>query len=469
MNRPRSYILIVILSICAICSATIYIWNFLSATGTEEIAGWKKQLSPVIEKANQAIVALEADQPLGDRGLIARNCGSGFIIDPAGLILTNEHIIHGAQRIIATLADQRKYQANLLASDMRSDIALLKIDADNFICLAIAPPEQLAIGQLVIALGNPLGTGSDGTAVATFGRINRLKQKLNPPLDDENDRFYDNLIQSDARILPGSSGGPLINELGQAIGINTAIATALVSGRQFGFAITLDETALGKIAHLETGRTKEYAFMGVETSEIDEYTQKMLGLKDLSGVKVRLVLPGSPAQTASLQTGDVIRAIDGRRMHSPDELISCLNHYQVGQTVAIDILRPSLTNYITAEEITIPVRLAQRTLADLKGYKHEAKLNSIIAWGMEVKSLTSWRKYKLNLPPNQTGVLVYQVKPGSPADRKGIKAGAVIIKIAQQYNVVDLADFGDIARKYRTIPTMELLPAQPTLGIDQTK
>jgi len=441
---------VLILAICALVASAVYIWRFTQGP-FDKYALWQKELGPVAQKAAKAVVAIETDQKVRRRVVLEKNAGSGFIIDTKGYIVTNEHVVHGAQTIYVTLADKRRFFGRLIAGDPRSDIALIKIDADNLHVLPFGKTDDLAPGQVVITLGNSLGTGADGKAVVTFGRITRLNQRLSPEIDQQNDRFYDNLIQTDAITEPGNSGGPLIDEHGGVIGLLTAMGSSVDSAERFGFAIALDGKNLRIIDQLKQSKLVQHAFLGVLTDRVDEAASKRLDIKDVSGALVAEVLLGSPAQISDIQIGDVIRGLDGARIYSPIDLISQISRSEPGRRMDVDILRGSKGR---SEKFSVGVTLAVRTLTDRNGYMEEAALKGKTVWGMQVKPLTNWRRGKLGIGLNHPGVVVYRVEPGTESYRRGIKAGFVVTGVAK-YKVDNLTDFAILAEKYQFLPQIE--------------
>ncbi len=315
---------------------------------------WVRWQEEYGQTAAEAVVAIESDKNLPQGDQIVQNSGSGFIIDPSGLIVTNQHVIEGAQTIRVTLHDKRTFIAKPIAADRRRDMAVLKIDLDNLPILPFGIAEKLVVGEPVIAMGNPLGTGADGTPVPTFGLINRLGANLNPV----EGRIYDNLIQTNATIMPGSSGGPLLNSKGKVVGINTAMGTGVKSGAIFGFAILLDLPTIDLIQKLSIGQIAPHAFLGVAPAyQIDTATQKRLGLKDISGALVGYVEPKTPANIAGIKKGDLIRSIGDQRIFNRNDLFSAINRYKPGQTVIIKLKR-GING--TSKDISLKVLLTGR-------------------------------------------------------------------------------------------------------------
>jgi len=465
MSSKKTNILIVILAICSIVASVNYIQQFWSSSKGDDITIWYDLYGNVVERVSRSVVAIEALQHTSvGKNYIRRdsNSGSGFIFDSDGYIITNEHVIHNTHRIRITLADKRQYIAEVVAADRRTDIAVLKIDAENLDVLLINPPGRpIATGQVVIAMGNPLGTGSDGKPVATFGHINRLGQTLSTEIDPANDRYYDNLIQTSAITLPGSSGGPLVNELGYAIGIITAMTKAPSSDQQFGFAITLNQEILDRIDQLRNRQVLNHAFLGLELApSVDQETQDRLGLTEISGALVESAILGFPAYDAGVRPGDLIRAANGQRIYSREDLIAYINHCKLHELVQLELLRGSDGR---SRKLTLSVKLTGRDIKDIHGFQQEAAAISIIVWGMKIKPLTNWRKNIMSLDPGQNGVLVYALAPDSPADDFNIEAGAIITEINGN-TVDDLDDFIKLAQKYQDdMPNIKFLQPRPTL------
>ncbi|MBN2211534.1 MAG: trypsin-like peptidase domain-containing protein [Sedimentisphaerales bacterium] len=452
-NKRNLNVLIVILALVALVTAVLSVSSYLTRHRGDQ-AHWQQQFGAIAEQAGRSVVAITSEQETGIPSLTTMGAGSGFIIDPAGYLLTNEHVVHKAERITVTLADRRKYEAMLVAGDVRSDLAILKIECDGLIALPFAAPQSWSVGDVIIALGNPFNTGADGTAIATFGYINGLNKKLASDVDPYNDRFYDNLIQTDAMIQPGNSGGPLVNLRGEAIGINTAMGQIGTTGLQFGFAIALDERTQKQIQALITEGEITHAFLGVQVVAVDRKTQQRLDLKELSGAAVIRVLPGTPAMEGGLRVGDVIRGINNQRIYNPDDVIGTVNDLSPGSEAAILVLRREGEK---VTERTLKVRLARRRNGLVRGIIEESGQDDVTCWGMTVKPLTPWRRTMLGLSPQQRGVLVYEVLSGSPAEAAGLTPGVIITAIGGE-PIDNLDDFVIKAGFEEALGKMEWIP-----------
>lgn len=263
--------------------------------------------------------------------------GTGFIIQADGYILTNQHVIDGAQKITVKVENQESsYPATVVGEDRNLDLAVLKIGADNLPTLALGDSDLMRSGDPVIAIGNPLGLDHTVTAgvVSAKGR----------PITVE-DRYYTNLIQTDAAINSGNSGGPLINMAGQAIAINTAVST---QGQGIGFAIPIN-TAKEKIEELINTGGVAHPFLGIGMTELtDELRSQLSVAADVQGVVIARVESGTAASTAGLKTQDVLVTIDGHPVANSAEVQSYIDQQAVGQTIQMLIIRDGQNLTLTA-------------------------------------------------------------------------------------------------------------------------
>jgi len=302
-----------------------------------------RQASPAV--ANILTKATEYDffmDPVPVEG-----AGSGFVIDPRGYILTNNHVVEGAQTIEVVLGDRSRYQAKFIGADPRNDVALIKIDpkGKQLATLTLGDSSTLQVGQKVLAIGDPFGFQSTLTTgvVSALGRTVQTSQTT----------FIDEAIQTDAAINRGNSGGPLINSRGEVIGINSAIYTPSGTTAGIGFAIPINTAK--RIAHdlIADGRVHQ-AFLGVETIPIGGYLAGALDLPVQDGLLVQQVTQGGPAASAGIHGGDrvaqagmrrfyiggdVIVAIDGQTVASPLDVTLALNKKRPGDTVTVTLYR----------------------------------------------------------------------------------------------------------------------------------
>ena len=345
----------------------------------------------------------------GHRGSAPEHAlGSGFVIDPAGYVVTNNHVVDGAHKITVTLDDGSSHPAKIIGRDAKTDLALLKIDAGKplpYVGFGDSGKEQ--VGDWVVAVGNPFGLGGTVTAgiVSAHGR-------------NINEGPYDDFLQIDAPINPGNSGGPLFNQSGQVIGIDTAIYSPNGGSVGIGFAIP-SNLASQVIGQLREHGSVERGWLGVQMQPMTPALAKAVGLPNDDGVLVNQVLPDSPAEKAKLRQGDVITAFDGTRIKTPRELALLVARVQAGKTAKIDLWRDG-------HEQTVTVGIASQAKAEVEARNGDQEGGGI---GMALTSLSNDEREELGLGPSIKGVVVAQVAAGSPAEDSGIQPGDVIVRI----------------------------------------
>ena len=365
------------------------------------------------------------------------SAGSGVIVDPSGLILTNNHVIEDAIAIEVRLADRRAFAATLVQTDTRSDLAIIRIDAKDLPAARFNTSGRVEVGQWVIALGNPFGFGQDGRASVSHGVVSALGRNL-PGLAPGEDRYYGHLIQTDAPINPGNSGGPLLNLDGEVIGINTAIFSTSRGSQGLGFSIPIDEKTWAVIGKLRRGEEVAYGYLGVGVAEVTEAAGKRLGVEPRKGALVHRIEPDTPASKAGFQKDDVILAFNGVPVADEDELIREVGATPVGSKSTVDIVRDQ-------KPVTLTVTLAKRSLA-LAATRPAAVPGSRPSdvtrgsWrGIAVQVVTKDLADRLGLA-EPLGVLVNSVDRNSPAYLAGIRPGFVIDQIGKE-SITGVTDF----------------------------
>ncbi len=279
-------------------------------------------------------------QFFGDRRSRTREVkelGSGYIISPDGYIVTNDHVAGNASRITVTLTDGISYDAKLIGSDPVSDIALLKIDGDNFPYVEPGNSDEIIIGEWAIALGNPFGLFEvNDKPTVTVGVISATGMNLEPI----SDRYYLNMIQTDAAINGGNSGGPLVNSLGEVIGMNTLIFTAGSQGSiGLGFAIPINKVKSIIEELKDKGKIDRNFEIGMRIQSIDESIAKYYNLERTKGVIITKIYPGTPSDKAGLQVGDIILKINEFQINNDNTIFGVFYEFRTGQEIDIVIFR----------------------------------------------------------------------------------------------------------------------------------
>jgi serine protease Do len=276
--------------------------------------------------------------------------GTGFIVNGDGVIVTNYHVIEGGTEVVVTLQDGREIKGNVVGSDRTLDIAVIKIEGVNLPYAVLGDSDDLIIGEWAIAIGNPFGTLlQDNSPTVTVGVISAVDRRFSGSAEEG--RYYQNMIQTDAAINPGNSGGPLVNSLGQVVGINTFIFTKSGGNIGLGFAIPIN-TVKRVVREILTHGKVRTVWLGFQGQEISRLTASALGLSTTDGVIVTYVEADSPAADAGLQRGDVILEMDGVRVVGASDANAKLHALKVGDVLHLKVLREdrSLDIDVTAKE-----------------------------------------------------------------------------------------------------------------------
>ena len=356
-----------------------------------------------------------------------QSLGSGFIIDPSGLIVTNNHVIKGADTITVTLQDNTVLKARLLGHDDKTDLALLKVDAPHPLpAVAFGDSDKARVGDWVVAIGNPFGLSGTVTAGIVSSRGRSLDSGP-----------YDDFIQTDAPINRGNSGGPLFDMDGDVIGINTAIYSPSGGSIGIGFSIPSNE-ARGVIEQLRRYGKARRGWIGVRIQDVSQDIADSLGLKTAKGALVAGVEPNGPAAKAGLKTGDVIQTVAGQAVDGRS-LPRVVGETAVGQSVALGIWRDAKPQTLQVVVREFPEDTVKPAPAPAAAKPSGPAPLDLAGLGMTLAGLDDALRQKYQIADGQKGVVVTQTAPSGPASDRGIKPGDVIVEV-QQSEVSQPAD-----------------------------
>lgn len=347
--------------------------------------------------------------PRGDKGLAPkqRGTGSGFIIDRSGYIVTNNHVIEGADTIVVTLSDKKEQKATLIGRDPKTDLALLKIEYPGDLTpLPMSDSGALSVGEWVVAIGSPFGLEQTVTAgiVSAKGRVIGAGP-------------YDDFIQTDASINPGNSGGPLINMKGEVIGINTAI---VAGGQGIGFAIPIN-LAQGIVEQLKNNGEVTRAWLGVGIQDLTEELGAYYGIEDRKGVLVTEVYENSPARKGGIKVEDVIVAVDSTPVDSGRVLSAMIANLPVGKRTRITVLR-------NGEKKDFSVEVAKRTDEEIVAQKSMRESDAL---GIKAAPLSPEIANRFGYREDMQGIAVMEVQSGSKAETAGVRQGDIVISVSR--------------------------------------
>ncbi|WP_341327508.1 DegQ family serine endoprotease [Methylotuvimicrobium sp. KM2] len=359
-------------------------------------------------------------------GMIPRetnSLGSGFIISGDGYVLTNHHVVKDADEIIVKLTDRRELVAKLIGSDSRTDVALLKIDAENLPSVAIGSPEKLQVGEWVLAIGSPFGFEQSVTAgiVSAKGRS----------LPGGN---YIPFIQTDVAINPGNSGGPLFNMEGKVVGINSQIYSRTGGFMGLSFAIPMD-VVMNVVDQLKTKGSVSRGWLGVQIQDVTRELAESFGMKRPVGALIAKIIAQSPAEAADLQIGDIIVEFNGQKIETSGDLPPLVGMSPINEKSKLTVIRQG-------DKKVVKVKIGLLPEEDVQQATTKAAPKPDNRLGISVSNLNEEQREQTQVLKN--GVLVQNVGKG-PAAQVGIQRGDVILRIAN--NVIrDVADFDRIVK-----------------------
>lgn len=367
--------------------------------------------------------------------------GSGFIIDQSGYIVTNNHVVEGADNIKVILKDETQHNAEVVGLDPVTDIALIKIELRKSLpSVRLGSSADLRVGQWVAAIGSPFGLEHTVTAgiVSAKGRVIGSGP-------------YDDFIQTDASINPGNSGGPLINMQGEVVGINTMI---IAGGQGIGFAIPVDQ-AKGIIAQLKSDGEVTRGWLGVTIQDLKGDLADYYGVKGQSGVLVADVVSGDPADRAGIKPKDIITKVNGKKITTSRDLTNLAAGLGIGDTADVTILRDGKLK-------TLRVKIGRRPLTMATASQNQRHRKNG-GYGFEVTELTPELARRFNMKET-AGVIVVGVAPNSKADSAGVRQGDLIIEVNRK-NVDSVKDFKNLINQYKDGDGISLLVQRMNAGL----
>jgi len=410
------------------------------------VNGVRVSYADVVERTSPAVVRIDAERrtapqqfPFGDDDFfrqfipqqreqgpqLERGMGSGVIVSADGTILTNHHVIDGAEKITVSLQNNKTYDAKVVGSDKPSDLAVLKIDASELPFLQLGDSDAVRVGDIVLAIGNPLGIGQTVTAgiISAKGRSTGIS-----------DGTFEDFLQTDAPINRGNSGGALVNLSGELIGINSQILSPSGGNIGIGFSIP-SNMAKGVMEQLLSSGKVRRGMLGINIQDISEDVASSLELKDVSGVLVSGVRDGSAAARAGIKRGDVIVSLNGEKVDSGNVLRNKVAATAPGTELTVGIWRDG-------KVIEVKVRLDEFDLAGNAPMQNGGSGAEGGKLGLTLRPLTPETAKRSGAPAGTKGLLVTEVEPDGAAAESGITPGTIILEINKK-QVTDLESVQD--------------------------
>jgi serine protease Do len=365
--------------------------------------------------------------PGGGEPSEAKSLGSGFVVSPDGYVITNHHVVKDADEIVVRLQDRRELVAKVIGSDKRSDIALLKVEAQDLPVVKMGSADKLKVGEWVLAIGSPFGFDHSVTA----GIVSAKGRSL--PSDN-----YVPFIQTDVAINPGNSGGPLFNLEGEVVGVNSQIYSRTGGFMGLSFAIPID-VAMRVVDQLKSQGHVSRGWLGVQIQDVTRELAESFGMKKPQGALVSKILDKSPAEAAGIQIGDIITEFNGQEIVSSASLPPMVGMTKIGETAKLKVLRQGST-----KEIPVKIGMLPEEEVPMAGPAEQPSGEKVNRLNLSVSNLTSEQREQLELPKNG-GVLVQSVNPG-PAYDAGIRRGDVILRLQDQA-VKDVKQFNELVKE----------------------
>jgi serine protease Do len=349
--------------------------------------------------------------------------GSGVIISSDGYILTANHVVADADEVKVSIGDGKKeYTAKVIGKDAVTDVAVLKIDAGNLPAVTLADSDQLEVGDVVLAIGDPFGVGQ----TVTMGIVSALGRS-GFDFNGDNQPHIQDFIQTDAAINPGNSGGALVDTEGRLIGINTAIISPSGGNNGIGFAVPVN-MARTVLERLISGGKVTRGYLGVKPEDLTEGLAQQFGLPDQNGALVADLLPGSPADKAGLKSGDVIVTVNDKPITGADNLKLVISQLEPGSSAKVGIIRDGASQTVT---VTLGTLSEKGANADDQNSDNGTSRTDALD-GVEVADLNAQAREQLQLPDNVKGVIVTSVENDSNSADAGLQPNDIIVEVNRQ-------------------------------------
>ncbi len=419
--------------------------NISTVHGPEE----EEENNPAFESSTPSI-----DRFFNQKSGNQVSLGSGFILSEDGYIITNNHVIDQAEEISVILSDNTQIEAKLVGRDLKTDLALIKIDTDKkLVPVVFGDSDKIRVGDWILAIGNPFGLGGSVTTGIVSAKSRDIESGP-----------YDNFIQTDASINQGSSGGPMFNMNGEVIGINSAIFSTTGASVGIGFAIPVN-LAKWVISQLKNLGEVKRGWLGIKIQPNSPEIASSLGLSSEKGVLVSGLNENSPAQKSGIKAGDIILDFDGHEIDNTKNLSRLAAETPIGKQVAVTLWRDK-------KELKIPVLIEQMpedapeiSQTEKKPIVVEGNEALIDGLGITISEMSPEMIDKYSLNPEIKGIVITEVLSGSDAEQKGLKRGNVIVKIDKKdvFSIDDVSEFVNEAKRENNRPVLLLIQDNETV------
>lgn len=407
-----------------------------------DLKSLQQSFADLAEQVRPSVVAIRTyageAEASGPRLLRHVSQGSGVVLRAHGYILTNYHVVEEGPHVVVILHDGSQHDAERVQHDARSDLAVLKIKAENLRAADFADLSDARVGHWTLAMGNPFGlSNDDGRMSFSVGNVSAIGRNLSRQLDPTDRRYYGELIETTSSINPGNSGGPLFNVDGRVIGIVTAIETSTGVNEGLGFAIPISTRTRSIIAKLEHGEQVRYGYLGVRVEDLRENRRFPLDGRSVRGARIGEILNG-PAARAELQTNDIIVEFDGVPIEGSDHLVRLVGDTPVGTAVTARYLRDGEPRQTT-------VVLDERDLEAVAASREpdETGVPTLVWRGALLAEMPEAVLREIGLTARDAGLMVIGVRPGSEAAERGLHEDQIIVAVNGE-RVRSLREFREV-------------------------